>query len=115
MRVTPVLKRCGLAAEGVPTGTAAACVRVVDLEALLLDGVGVADSGTGKQRNAGAVHDQRHGASALDGLVDGKIAIEAALVEEELVLHARTATRLHRDPQPQIGTTLGIEQLANLE
>ena len=55
---------------------------VVDLEALLLDGVGVGDGGTCEQRHTGPVDHERNRARALDRLVDGDVAVEGALIEE---------------------------------
>src|SRR3954462_4217029 len=53
-------RRTALAAEGVSAGAAAGGVRVVDREALLLDGVREVDGGAGEVRGAHPVDDHRH-------------------------------------------------------
>src|SRR6478672_1140066 len=84
--------RFGSAAEGVAAGATARGVWVVDSEALLLDRVGEVDRGTAEVRRAHAVDDDGH---ALQ--VEFDVAVKDALVEEELVLQPRAATRLDRD------------------
>src|SRR6185369_8181912 len=70
-----------LAAEGVTAGAAAACVRVVDGEALLLDRVCEVDGRADQVRRAHPVDDQRYAAP-----LDLDVTVEGALVEEQLVL-----------------------------
>src|SRR3954451_13019703 len=96
--------------EGVAAGAGAARVRVVDREALLLDGVDEVDGRAAEVRDAHPVDDDLH-ATELEGLV----AVEEALVEEELVAETRAATGLHRDPQPQVVATLLLQQRLHLE
>ncbi len=43
------------------------------------------------------------------------VAVEAALVEEELVAQAGAATRLHGDAQPQVVAALLLEQRLDLD
>ena len=47
--------------------------------------------------------------------VELEVAVEAALVEEQLVLQARAAARLHGDAQPQVVAALLVEQRADLD
>src|SRR5580765_3291069 len=97
------------AAEAVAAGAAAAGVRVVDGEALLLDRVGEVDRRTAEVRSAHAVDDDR---DLLDRELE--VAVEAALVEEQLVLHAGAATGLDGDAQPQVLAALLLEQGGDL-
>src|SRR4051794_27424279 len=69
----------GSAAEAVAAGAAARRIRVVDGEALLLDGVGEVDGRAAEVRGAHPVDHQR---DAVELELD--VAVEAALVEEEL-------------------------------
>ena len=55
------------------------------------------------------VDDDRHAVA-----VQFDVAVEAALVEEQLVLHARAAAGLDGDPQAQVVAALLLEQGANL-
>src|SRR5882762_9076122 len=90
--------------EGVPTGAGARGVRVVDREALLLDRVDEVDRGA---LHVGGAHPVD---GELDtGEVDGQVAVERAVVEEELVTQARTTAGLHGDPQRQVVATLLIQ------
>src|SRR5690349_7537403 len=84
-------------------------VGVVDREALLLDGVDEVDLGTVEVGDAHPVHDHGHAVE-----VGGHVAVEGALVEEELVAEARAATGLHGDPQGQVVTTLLLEEALHL-
>src|SRR5699024_1429385 len=87
----------GGSVEGVAAGAGPTGVRVIDGEALLLDGVGEVDSGAGQVRHAHLVHDH------FDAFVLAhRVAVEHALVEVELVDQAGTATRLHGDAQTQV-------------
>ena len=78
-------------AEGVAAGARARGVGVVDREALLLDGVDEVDGGAAEVGRAHPVGDDLDGAELLDD-----VAVEGAVVEEELVAQAGAAT----PPQP---------------
>src|SRR3954451_5040931 len=91
--------------EGVAAGAGAARVGVVDREALLLDGVDEVDRRATEVGDAHPVDDDL-GATKLEGLV----AVEEALVEEQLVAETGAATGLHGDPQPQVVATLLLQQ-----
>src|ERR1700761_1751158 len=95
--------------EGVAAGAGAGRVRVVDREALLLDGVHEVDRGAHQVRRRHLIGHHAHAAELLDD-----VAVERALVEVELVLQARAAARLHGHPQPQVIATLLGEQRADL-
>src|SRR4051794_20873298 len=96
--------------EGVAAGAGAARVRVVDREALLLDGVDEVD---GRAREVGDAHpvddDLDAGAELL-----GDVAVEGALVEEQLVAQAAAATRLHGDAEREVVAALLREQAGDL-
>src|SRR4051794_36844682 len=98
------------AAEGVAAGAAARGVGVVDREALLLDGVGEVDGGAAQVRGAHPVDDHRY---AVRRELD--VAVQAPLVEEQLVLQAGAATRLDRDAQAEVVPTLLLQQRADLD
>src|SRR5690348_18030585 len=89
------------AAERVTAGATARGVRVVDREALLLDRVGEVDRRAAEVRGAHAIDDDRDAVQ-----VELEVTVEGALVEEQLVLQARAATRLDGHTQAQIVTTL---------
>ena len=95
--------------ERVAAGAGAGGVGVVDREALLLDGVDEVDLGTVEVGDAHPVHDHGHAVE-----VGGHVAVEGALVEEELVAKARAATGLHGDTQRQVVTTLLLEEAVDL-
>src|SRR3954469_19248162 len=95
--------------ERVAARAGAARVRVVDREALLLDGVDEVDGRATEVRAAHAVDDDLD-AAVLVGLV----AIEEALVEEELVAQTGAAAGLHGDAQPQVVATLLVQQRLDL-
>src|SRR6201996_73667 len=101
--------RPAVSVEGVAAGAGAGRVRVVDREALLLDGVHEVDRGPHEVRRG---HLIGHHADAAELLDD--VAVERALVEVELVAQARATTRLHGHPQPQVVPALLGEQRANL-
>src|ERR1700757_4381176 len=69
--------------EGVAAGAGAGGVRVVDGEALLLDGVDEVDGSALYVRRAHPVDGQRHAAE-----VGGEVAVERAVVEEQVVTQA---------------------------
>src|SRR5580693_1895043 len=87
--------------EGVAAGAGAGRVRVVDREALLLDGVHEVDRGAHEVRRR---HLIGHDANS----------VERALVEVELVLQTRATARLHGHPQPQVIPAFLGEQRADL-
>src|ERR1700760_1266929 len=95
--------------EGVAAGAGTGRVRVVDREALLLDGVHEVDRGPHEVRRGHLIGNHADAAELLDD-----VAVERALVEVELVLQARAATRLHGHPQPQVIATLLGEPRAAL-
>src|ERR1700761_6151116 len=102
---------CGPAGsvEGIAAGAGAGRVRVVDREALLLDGVHEVDRGAHEVRRG---HLIGHHADAAELLHD--VPVERALVEVELVAQARATARLHRHPQPQVVPALMSEQRPDL-
>ena len=81
--------------ERVAAGAGSAGVGVVDGEALLLDGVDEVDRRAREVGRAHPVDDDAHAAEVGDD-----VAVEGALVEEELVAQAGAATGLHGDAQP---------------
>src|SRR6478609_5601106 len=84
-------------AEGVAAGAGAGGVRVVDGEALLLDGVDEVDGGAAQVRGAHPVGDDL---DAVEVLHD--VTVERTLVEEELVAQARATAGLDGDAQRQV-------------
>src|SRR5665213_244196 len=95
--------------ERVPAGARAAGVRVVDREALLLDGVDEVDRRTGEVGLAHLVDDDVHAAEVLN-----LVAVNRAVVEVELVTQTGAATGLHRYSQREVGTTLLLKQRLHL-
>ena len=93
----------------VSAGAGTRRVRVVDREALLLDGVLEVDRGAVEVRDAHLVDDDLDPAE-----VGGRVAVEQALVEVELVDETRAAAGLHGDPQAEVVATLLLEQAADL-
>src|SRR4051812_43792828 len=87
--------------EAVAAGAGARGVRVVDREALLLDGVDEVDDRAAEVWAAHPVDDDLDAAELV-----GLVAVEEALVEEQLVPQARAAARLDGDAQPQVVTAL---------
>src|SRR3954471_23225366 len=102
--------RAGSAAERVAAGAAAPGVRVVDGEALLLDRVGEVDGGAAQIRGAHAIDDDR---DAVRRQLE--VTVEAALVEEELVLQAGAAAGLDGDAQTEVVAALLLQQGADLD
>src|SRR5690242_9952769 len=92
-------------AEGVAAGAGAGGVGVVDREALLLDGVDEVDRGTVQVRGAHPVRDDLHAVEVLDD-----IAVEGALVEEELVAQAGAAAGLDGDAERQVIAAFLLQQ-----
>src|SRR5271168_3148820 len=91
--------------EGVAAGAGAGGVRVVDGEALLLDGVDEVDGGALDVRRAHPVNGQRHTTE-----VRGQVTVERAVVEEQVVAQACASTWLDRDAQRQIVAPLLLQQ-----
>ena len=87
--------------EGVTAGAATARVRVVDREALLLDGVREVDRGA--VQVGGAILSTT---TSTPSKSRDQVAVERALVEVQLVDEAGAATRLDRDPQAQVVAVL---------
>src|SRR5437764_620757 len=95
--------------ERVAAGAGTRSVRVVDGEALGVDPVGEVDGGAGEVRHAHPVDDD------LEAVVAGAaVAVDLAVVEEELVAQARAAAGLYRHPQPQVVAALLFEQRLDL-
>src|SRR4051794_8912354 len=92
--------------EAVAAGARARRVGVVDGEALLLDGVDEVDHRATEVRRAHAVGDDLDAAEVLD-----LVALERALVEEQLVAQARAASGLYGDPQREVVPALLVEQV----
>src|SRR4051812_27228442 len=75
--------------ERVAAGAGSGGVRVVDGEALLLDGVDEVDGGALHVRGAHPVHGQRDATE-----LGGQVAVEGPVVEEEVVAQASAPARL---------------------
>src|SRR2546421_647083 len=99
----------GLLVEGVAAGAGALRVGVVDGEALGVDPVREVDRRAAQVRGAHPVHDDLDG-RALCRELGHHVAVERALVEEELVAQARAAAGLDGHAQPQIVPALLVEQ-----
>src|SRR6185437_3177685 len=95
--------------ERIAAGAGTSRVRVVDREALLLDGVHEVDRGPHEVRPGHLIGHHANAAELLDD-----VAVERALVEVELVAQARATARLHGHPQPQVIPALLGEQRADL-
>src|SRR5271155_5051463 len=91
--------------EGVAAGAGAGGVRVVDGEALLLDGVDEVDGSTLHVRRAHSVDGQLHA-----GELGGEVAIERAVVEEQVVAQTGASPGLDGDPQREVVASLLIQQ-----
>src|SRR5450755_365041 len=91
--------------EGVAAGAGTLRVRVVDREALLLDGVHEVDGRTGQVGSAHLVGHDMHG---TESRVD--VPVHLTLVEVELVAQSRAPARLHCDAQPQVVAALLLQQ-----
>src|SRR5690349_20629068 len=91
--------------EGVAARAGVLRVRVVDREALRVDPVGEVDRGAGQVRAAHPVDDDLDTAE-----VAHDVAVERALVEEQLVAQAGAATRLYGDTQAQVVASLLLDQ-----
>src|SRR5690606_7359185 len=96
--------------ERVAAGARAARVRVVDREALLLDAVDEVDDRALEVRG-------RHPVDAHPQPVElaEQVAVELAVVEEQLVAQAGAATGLDRDAQVHVVAALLFEQRLRLE
>src|SRR3978361_1437850 len=97
-------------AERVAAGAGTRGVRVVDGEALLLDGVDEVDGGTAEVRQTHPVDYEVEAAP-----VGAVVPVELALVEEQLVPQARAAAGLNGDPQRQVVATFLVEQGLDLQ
>src|SRR3954465_9159939 len=105
----PASGRREVLVERVAAGAGTARVGVVDGEPLLLDGVDEVDRRAGEVGGAHAVDNDTDAAEVGDD-----VAVEGALVEEELVAQTRAATRLHGDAQLQVVATLLGQQAPDL-
>src|SRR6478735_11611028 len=99
----------GRSVERIAAGAGAGGVRVVDREALLLDGVDEVDGGALDVRCAHPVHGEVHAAE-----VDDEVTVERAVVEEQLVPESGAATRLNGDTQGKVVATFLVEQSLGL-
>src|ERR687886_322693 len=108
-RVAPRAGRAGRSVEAVAAGAAAARVRVVDREALLLDGVGEVDRRAVEVGGAHPVDDDLDAAEVAQ-----QVAVQHPLVEVELVDEAGAAAGLDGDPQAQVVAALLLEQALHL-
>src|SRR5262245_39400051 len=95
--------------ERVAAGAGTRGVRVVDREALLLDGVDEVDGGPGQVGGAHLVRDDLDTAELAH-----EIAVDLALVEVQLIAQARAATWLHGNTEPQVIAALLLQQVAHL-
>src|SRR3954454_15205731 len=95
--------------ERVAAGAGAGRVGVVDGEALLLDGVDEVDHRAVEVGHAHPVDDDGHAVE-----VGHDVAVEGALVEEQLVAQTAAAAGLDRDPQREVVATLLLEQALHL-
>src|SRR4051794_20972024 len=95
--------------EAVAAGARARRVGVVDREALLLDGVDEVDHRAAEVRRAHAVGDDLDAAEVLD-----LVALEGALVEEQLVAQAGATSGLYGDPQREVVAAFLVEQVLDL-
>ncbi len=97
--------------EAVSTRAATARVRVVNGEALLLDGVLEVDGRTIEVRDAHLVDDD------LDAVAElvRRIPIERTLVEVQLIDQAGASARLNRDAEAEVVATLLLEQTLDLQ
>lgn len=91
--------------EGVPARARTLGVGVIDSEPLLLDRVDEVDRRATEVRGAHTIGDHPDTAEVLQD-----VSIEVAVVEEELVAKARTATGLHGDAQRQVVATFGLQE-----
>src|SRR5687768_11339176 len=96
--------------ERVAARAGALRVGVVDGEALRVDPVREVDRGAGQVRRAHAVDHDGYAAEVLDD-----IAVEVALVEEEVVAQAGTATRLHSDPELKVVAAFLLQKSLDLD
>src|ERR1700733_14963181 len=90
--------------EGVAAGAGAAGVRVVDGETLLFDGVDEVNGSALHVRGAHPVDGQRHTAE-----VGGEVAVERAIIEEQVVAQAGASPGLDGDAQRQVGASLLLQ------
>src|SRR5262245_28902663 len=95
--------------ERVAAGAGSGGVRVVDREALLLDGVDEVDRGALYVGGAHPVDGQPHTAEFR-----GQITVEGPVVEEEVVAQAGAAARLDGNAQRQVVTAFLIQQRLRL-
>src|SRR3954453_16177578 len=95
--------------EAVAAGEGAGGVGVVDREALLLDGVDEVDHGAAEVGRAHAVGDDLDAAEVLD-----LVALEGALVEEQLVAQTGAAPGLDGDAKSEVVAAFLVEQVLDL-
>src|SRR5690349_13551542 len=95
--------------ERIAAGAGAGGVRVVDREALLLDGVDEVDGRALNVRRAHPVDGELHATE-----LGGQVTVEGPVIEEQVVTQARAATRLNGDPQRQVVATLLVQQRLRL-
>ena len=95
--------------EAVATGAGRACVRVVDGEALLLDGISEIDRCTGEVRHAHLVHDEAHTPDNVS-----LVTVELAVVEVQLVAQASAATWLNSNAKRKVVAAFLVEQSLRL-
>jgi len=96
--------------EAVSTRATTVSVRVVDRETLLLDGVFEVDLRTIKVGNTHLVDNDLNAIAKLDA----RVAVEAALVEVELVDEAGATPGLHREAKSKVIATFLGQQAAHL-
>ena len=91
--------------EAVAAGARARGIRVVDGEALLLDGVDEVDSGAHQVRSAHPVGHDIHTAKHLDD-----VAFKSAIVKEQLVTQTRATAWLHSHAKRKIFATFAFQE-----
>src|SRR5689334_22685674 len=95
--------------ERVAAGAGPGGVRVVDGEALLLDGVDEVDGGALDVGRAHPVDSELHAAELRN-----QVAIQRPVVAEQVVAQAGASARLNGDAQRQVVTTFLIQQRLRL-
>src|SRR4029453_17011482 len=106
---TSVGARPARSVEGIAAGAGAGGVRVVDREALLLDGVHEVDRGAGE---VGSAHPVCHDLDSAE--LPAHVAFQLPLVEEQLVAQAGAASWLDSHAKPEIVSPLLLEQALHL-
>jgi len=95
--------------ERVSAGARSGGVGVVDGETLLLDGVDEIDGGATEVGSAHPVGNDTHTTEVLQD-----VAVEAAVVEEQLVTQTRASTGLNGNTQRQVVSALGLKKSLHL-